>query len=401
MGCILSVDKCSSTNYAVVSDIITYQIVVKNVSNIIAENVIVKDLLPEELKFIIESVKVNYEPDTYSNIISGVRLGKILPDEVKIVTFDAQIIKKISDCIENKALVEFRYQSEEQSQYDCCYSDIHRILVKKPSLNILKKADKYRVQLDDEINYTIIITNNGDLDADNVYLVDNISSSVRLIDGTFSIGSKIVNSVEIEKGVMLDNIKKDETLVVKYTAKVISSGCNGKIENDAKVLYSYTLENGFTGYTQSNNVNTCIEMEISTFKQISIDECLYLPCQKPNIEDINDIKASVKIKKSNVIKTCIGKSSEGQILSGYKLIVHGDIDQIIEYVADEPTQSVHSAHYSAPFSSYIVLPNDFILGSKVDVEGIVEEIYYNKIDERCFFKNVLLLVVAKITCCNQ
>lgn len=400
MGCNLIVTKSSSTKYAVVSDILTYEVRVSNISDTIAENVVVKDLLPEELKFILGSIKVDKVEDTYSNIIAGVNLGDIKASESKTVTFKAQIIKKIEPYIENRALIEFRYQSKDQLHCDSCYSDVNKVEVKSPNLLVEKICDKKVAKLDDEINYKITITNNGDLDLYNIFLVDELPKSVELIDSTFSIDDKIVNSVELEKGVMLDNINIGEVKTINYKVKVVSGGCSTKIKNKVKVRYSYTLTNGFTAYQESDEVTCCIDITISSFKQISIDEYLPIPPQKPDIEEINEVKAYVKINKCNIIKTSKAKSSEGQILSGYKLVVHGDINQLVEYTACEPTQSVHSAHYNMPFSTYIVLPSDFKPGNKVDVEGIVEDIYFNKVNERCLFKNVVVLLLAKITCCN-
>ncbi len=399
MGCNLNIIKRSSTTYAVISDILTYEIIISNTSCTIAENVVVKDLLPEELKFILGSVTVNNIEDNYSNVIAGVNLGSIHPNETKVVTFKAQIIKKICDFVENKSIVEFKYQDKEQLQCDCCYSDTNKVFIKNPKLSIEKYADKNIVQLHDEITYTIKIANTGDLDLYNIFLVDDIPNSIKLIDSTFSIDNKVINSVEIEKGVMLDNIKIGECKVIKYKVKVISGGCNSRIKNKAIAKYSYTLCNGYTAYKESNEAVSFVDVKISSFKQISVDNFITIPVQKPDMSEVNEINAHVKINNCNIIKTSKALSTEGQYLSGYKLVVHGNISQIIEYAACEPTQSVHSTHSNIPFSSYIILPADFKPGNKVEVNGIVENIYFSKISDRNIFSNTTLLLMAKISCC--
>lgn len=398
MNCILELNKSTSTNQAVVSDIITYTLEVKNISNEIAHDVVVKDLLPEELKFILGSVKVDYIPDTYSNIISGVKLGSIDPNGIRVISFDAEILKKSGDTINNRSFVEFKYIQDSFEYCNCSYSNIVSIFVKNPKLQVSKTSDKEIAQLDEIINFTIIISNTGDLDAQNLFLIDTTSESVKLIDGSFTTDGTVVNSVELNKGVSLNNLKVGNQQIIKYSVKVESGGCNGKIYNKSRVEYSYTLQNGITNYKESNTSEVCVNMSISSFKQFSIDGYLTIPHLKPDISEINDVKAYVKIDKCNIIKTPIAKSSEGQNLSGYKLIVHGKVIQTIEYIACEPTQSVHSAHYNIPFSTYIVLPRDFKPGNNIDVEGIVEDVYYDVISNRCFFKNVTLLLVARITC---
>lgn len=132
----------------------------------------------------------------------------------------------------------------------------------------------------------------------------------------------------------------------------------------------------------------------TAFKQFSVQETLCLPDAKPDIEQIVKVVAQVVITSTKVIRTPVGESLEGQILTGYKLIVEGEIRQKIEYVADEPTQSVHAAHFNMPFSTFIVLPGTFSIGTPIIVTGYIEDIFAEMIDKRCIFKNVTLLLDA-------
>nr|ABH03027.1 hypothetical protein [Clostridium taeniosporum] len=111
------------------------------------------------------------------------------------------------------------------------------------------------------------------------------------------------------------------------------------------------------------------------------------------------MKVEAKILECHVISTPSIISNEGQILSGYKLIVRGVLEELVEYTSATEEQSVHSAHYSIPFSSFLILPSTYVVGSKIDIEGKVEDIYYKKIDSRCFFKNITILINAKIMSC--
>ncbi|MCY6369538.1 DUF3794 domain-containing protein [Clostridium ganghwense] len=133
------------------------------------------------------------------------------------------------------------------------------------------------------------------------------------------------------------------------------------------------------------------------FKQLTVQENLIIPSVKPDIEQIVRVIAEVIITNTRVIKTPVSISSEGQILTGWKLIVEGELKQKIEYVADEPTQSVHAAHFTVPFSTYIVLPEDFNEGCLINVVPYIEDIYVQQIDKRTLFKNVVLFLDA--TCC--
>ena len=124
------------------------------------------------------------------------------------------------------------------------------------------------------------------------------------------------------------------------------------------------------------------------FKQLNVEETLCLPCQKPNIEQIAKATGEISIKSTRVIKTPKATSLEGQKLTGWKLVIEGELKQKVEYVADEPEQPVHSAHFNGPFSTFIVLPENFRIGIPITVTGYIEDIFVQKLDKRCLFKNV-------------
>ena len=134
----------------------------------------------------------------------------------------------------------------------------------------------------------------------------------------------------------------------------------------------------------------------AAFKQFTVEENLTISQAKPDIEQIVRVMAEAIITSTKVIKTPQGTSLEGQTLTGWKVIVEGYINQKIEYVADEPTQTVHATHSKLPFSTFIVLPpsRDFSKDKIVTVIPYIEDIYAHKLDNRHIFKNITLLLHA-------
>ena len=137
--------------------------------------------------------------------------------------------------------------------------------------------------------------------------------------------------------------------------------------------------------------------------QMYIPETLCIPPQKPDVEEINSVNIQVNILRTKVIKTPIASENlEGKVLTGRKLIVEGQLCQKVVYTALDEEQSVHSAHFYVPFSSYIVVPTSIPFnGENVDsfdinyqVNTCVEDLSINLINERCFLKNVTLLLSA-------
>ncbi|WP_416176466.1 hypothetical protein [Clostridium sp.] len=113
------------------------------------------------------------------------------------------------------------------------------------------------------------------------------------------------------------------------------------------------LNYGGKGIIDINGICDPTTIDLTTYPywtQISIPETLVVPEQKPDIEEINSINASVEIVRTKVIvtPTSDGENIEGKILTGRKLIIEGNVVQSVSYTALEPEQSVHSAHFAVP-----------------------------------------------------
>ncbi|MFI3209467.1 MAG: hypothetical protein R3Y64_00210 [Peptostreptococcaceae bacterium] len=392
---LLSIVVSASSTHSAVSNTLTYTVEIKNESSKAIEEVLVKSLLSQELKFVLNSVQIDFSSYENTNIISGVNLGSFSENEVKKLTFDAKVINKITDEMSIEFFVEYKYEEDSVVYNESIKSDEVSVFISNPSLKLEKSANLTDVKLDDIVKYTIVITNDGDLDLDNISLIDNMPKSLELIDGTFSVNSGIINSVELDKGILIGSILTNEKVEVSYNVKVVSGASGGRIVNSSKANYAYTLGSGFKEYKETPVSNAKIRMSISNFKEVSLNEYLYISREKPFIKEINDLVATVKIDKQKLVKTSSGISREGQKSSKYKLIVHGVVNQTVEYVGDNETQSINSLYYETPFSTYIILPDEFVVGTKIEVVGFVEDTYSKKVDEISFFRNIELLIIAK------
>lgn len=139
----------------------------------------------------------------------------------------------------------------------------------------------------------------------------------------------------------------------------------------------------------------CIPEDLSAFKQFNIEETVCIPDAKPDIEQVIKVIAKINITSTRIIKTPIGTSLEGQVLTGWKVIVEGEVDQKVQYVADLPDQPSHAAHFNIPFSTFVVLPEEFVIGTPVTVTPFIEDVFVEQLDNRCIFKNITLLLAVE------
>lgn len=142
----------------------------------------------------------------------------------------------------------------------------------------------------------------------------------------------------------------------------------------------------------------------SNWTEISVPEILTIPAAKPDIESIDKIYINSKITTTKVIDTPTSPiptgsatptpSPEGLLLTGKKLLVEGFLCQTLVYTADECEQSVHSAHFNMPFSTYIVLPSGTKLTDKFNVRVCIEYVFAKRLTPRTIFKNVTVYLQA-------
>lgn len=161
-----------------------------------------------------------------------------------------------------------------------------------------------------------------------------------------------------------------------------------------------TVKNLLNNLIEVLGINDNVPEYSKYFKQFQVQEICCVPCQKPDIEQILRVIVNAEIIETKIVTTSRGISNEGQILTGKKLLVRGKLIQKIEYVADDPEQSVHAAEFEKLFSDFIVMDDYLECTTPVTVTPYIEDIYIKQINKRKVFKNVMLLINAVPIVCN-
>lgn len=132
------------------------------------------------------------------------------------------------------------------------------------------------------------------------------------------------------------------------------------------------------------------------FKQINKSSILEISKENLYIEQLFRTTAEAKIVYCKIVKTPIGESLEGQKLTGYKLLIVGDIKIKIQYVANEAIQGVYTVSKTIPFCDYIVLPKKFNQNTLIRPSIVIEDIYSEKIDMTNIYNNITMMLIAEI-----
>ena len=137
------------------------------------------------------------------------------------------------------------------------------------------------------------------------------------------------------------------------------------------------------------------------------------------VTSLGQILTSIATFLNTLCPNCIKliPNAEGTLLTGRKLIIEGVLNQKVVYTALLPTQPVHSAHYSVPFSAFMIayakfegmtydIENDCFsytpgqpitvdLNEEFNVIPYIEDIFAYALDQRTIFKNVTLFLKAQ------
>lgn len=144
--------------------------------------------------------------------------------------------------------------------------------------------------------------------------------------------------------------------------------------------------------------------ESSYFKEDMVCEILSIPAQKPDMERVLDVMVWPEIVDMKLVETPKGRSFEGQYLSGAKLVVELNLKEKVTYVANEPTQSAHAAHYETLKSLFVILPEtvngkktcDLFRANRVTVTPYIEDVCARMLDSRTIHKCVMVFLDVKI-----
>ncbi|PEP56617.1 DUF11 domain-containing protein [Bacillus pseudomycoides] len=108
----IEINKKVNKTEAKVKDNLTYTVLVTNMDPVDAQNTILKDILPKELKFVPGSVFVDGVPQSSVNVNHGIKLGMVGTGELIEVTFQAQVINIPPDeLVKNKATLNYEFES--------------------------------------------------------------------------------------------------------------------------------------------------------------------------------------------------------------------------------------------------------------------------------------------------
>lgn len=142
--------------------------------------------------------------------------------------------------------------------------------------------------------------------------------------------------------------------------------------------------------------NISLEAVNQNYRQTILEGVQCVGQHQPQVEQIIKIKGDIEIDHYELVDTPIGKSVEGQNLTGSKMFVVGNFKFRMEYLPQDGEKKVHIAKFMQPFCEYIVLPNTYNANQYMYPVAYIEDMYVKYLDTHTFFYNANILLVAKL-----
>ncbi|HHB3508938.1 TPA: hypothetical protein ACORDH_006133, partial [Bacillus cereus] len=184
---ILTAQKSTNVFTVDIGQDIVYSVTIINSGNVSATNVIFTDLIPDGTSFEPNSFTLNGTTIPNADIITGVPIGDIAPNESAIVAFhiSADEIPPINP-ISNQASVSFQhiFNPANPPVSKNITSNSVTTTIESAILTTTKIGDKAFATIGDTVTYTTTITNTGNIPANNVIFSDPIPSWTQFVAGS-------------------------------------------------------------------------------------------------------------------------------------------------------------------------------------------------------------------------
>lgn len=291
----LNIEKSVIPQNTFVDTIVTYDIKIRNIGNVKAESIRLIDHLPESLKFIDGSLKINGHTTTKS-ATEDIYIDDLEPSEESIISYECKALIK-EDAVINmaKAIYCFKYE-DEYAQRNSDSNECKLIVLEEEKGEILvyQEVQKQNIELYDVNTFKFSFVNNSNVDVYDIKLKDYLTDEYKLIKDSIKIVSTLrgeneeLNNIE---DISIGELPKNSTKELTFSATGILPGSN--ILNVGKVEYKYenNLQEEKTVGFNSNEVITNILEEKSP--NIVITEIV------PTLSQVGDpITVKINIKNT-------------------------------------------------------------------------------------------------------
>lgn len=386
INCEINSDK---SNY-ILGEKAYFRIDISNLGSHRLEEAILQITIPNEVDIVDDCIYIADNVYRYKDIRNGLRLDKIDINESIIIKYFANINKiSFNKEIQTYYKVEGYYNIKKSNTriYKEYSSEILKNRVDKVSAKVFLTSDKDLLLNGQDVKYTSIIINDGNLPIDvnyKLYIGDELEEikdlttlngeNIKNIEGPINIVPN--DGVIIEKNYVYRRFKGIDSILVQ-----------GVVE----ATYN-TGDPRYSGYKEIKTDTLKTSITNTTFKELVIDKIIDISELEPRVEEIINIYLTPTIINQNIRKVKRNYEYNSIDIIGHRLEIIGNIQYTIEYVSSTNNEGVYLITDESVFNSTIVLPEGFIEGETIVVTPKVIDVCHRIVGNDRIFVNINLLI---------
>ncbi|MGG4128187.1 hypothetical protein ABEW19_07950 [Paenibacillus illinoisensis] len=263
--------KSASVSDVAVGETFTYTVVTTNGGIQPINNVILTDSLPAGTTFVPGSVTVRGGAVASANPNSGISIGTLTAGSSATVTFQVTVQSlPASGSLLNRATVSY------SSGAFTGISNSNSITtpVYQPIIAINKSASQTNATLGDQLAYTLVVTNSGNIAAQ-VTVTDTIPTGLTFVPNSVTVNGTARPGTSPLTGITLGSLSPGASATVVFRATLNTLPSPPTLENQGTATYTYQLPSGrnLSGSSQSNIVRISASApNISISKTVNIPD---------------------------------------------------------------------------------------------------------------------------------
>ncbi|UOY92232.1 cell surface protein [Ectobacillus sp. JY-23] len=259
---ILSATKAANLTFAQIGEPILYTITLSNTGNVAANNITVTDIIPSGTAFVPNSVRVGGVTQPGSDPAVGIPVGTLAANDSVSVTFFVNVTTlPTPNPIPNQAQVSYDFVVDPARAPVAATTSSNTVFVTVNNANVqgVKSVDKAFATIGDTVTYSFVLTNTGNVSANNITLTDSIPAGLAFVPNSVTINGTTQPAASPSVGISVPSILGGATATVSFQAVVTGVPTPSTATNTASISYNYVVTPGqppVAGSSQTNAVST-------------------------------------------------------------------------------------------------------------------------------------------------
>ncbi|MGL4337505.1 MAG: DUF7507 domain-containing protein, partial [Turicibacter sp.] len=260
----LTATKAVDKAYATLQDTLMYTITLTNTGSVNLTEVNLLDLIPTGATFIPGSVLIDEISKPSANPLYSIALNTIPVGASQVIRFEALVTSvPVINPIVNTAQVTYSYRIAPTDPDTVVEKSTNNATtqINLGRLTMTKTVDKSYAIVGDELTYSILLENKGNVVVSQVTFVDILQTDLLFVTGSVTVGG-VTTAYDPNLGFSLPNINPGASTLITFRATVELMPVTTFVDNIATGTYTYQIDPQgafITVPVTSNSVRTVIK----------------------------------------------------------------------------------------------------------------------------------------------